>query len=235
MSDMFKKDVTVVLVHGAWADGSSWRNVIELLQQDGIPVVAVQNPTTSLADDDASTRLAINNIDGPVVLVGHSWGGAVITEAGNDPKVAALVYIAALAPAAGQSSGDQIAAYPVQPLMAGIRPDANGNLVVGVETWISDLAQDLPESDARVLAAVQTPLRSSAFGDKVQHPAWAYKPSWYLISTEDRGLSVELQRDVATKISARTSEVKASHLSILSAPHAVTDVVKSAVNFAAAK
>lgn len=235
MSDRINNDVTVLLVHGAWADGSSWRKVIELLQQDGIPVVAVQNPTTSLADDDVSSRLAIDAVAGSVVLVGHSWGGTVITEAGNDPKVAALVYIAALAPSVGQSSGDQIAAYPVQPLMAGISADANGNLVVAVETWINDLAHDLPESDARVLAAVQTPLRPGAFSDKITHSAWAYKPSWYLISTDDRGLSVELQRAVSRKINARTSEVKASHLSILSAPRAVADVIKNAVAFAAAK
>jgi len=234
MNDIISKNVTVVLVHGAWADGSSWRKVIELLQQDGIPVVAVQNPTTSLADDDASSRHAIDAVEGTVVLVGHSWGGAVITEAGNDPKVAALVYIAALAPSVGQSAGDQIAAYPVQPLMKGVKPDANGDLVVEVETWINDLAHDIPESDARILAAVQTPLRPGAFGDKITHSAWAYKPSWYLISTEDRGLSVELQRDASKKINATTSEVKASHLSILSAPQAVTDVIKSAVAFSAA-
>jgi len=229
MDGVNRKKVTVVLVHGAWADGSSWRKVIKLLQQDGVSVVAVQNPTTSLADDDAASRLAIDAIEGAVVLVGHSWGGTVITEAGNDPKVAALVYIAALAPSVGQSSGEQIAAYPAQPLMAGIQADANGNLVVSVDTWIKDLAQDLPEDDARVLAAVQTPLRPGTFGDKVTHSAWAYKPSWYLVSSEDRGLSVELQRDVSKKINARTSEIKASHLSILSAPRAVADIIKSAV------
>nr|WP_235913987.1 alpha/beta fold hydrolase [Pseudoroseomonas coralli] len=152
--------LTVVLVHGAWADGSSWRHVIARLQARGLPVVAVQNPTTSLTDNVAAARLVLDAIEGPVVLSGHSWGGTVITEAGNDPRVKALVYVAAFAPDAGPSTGDQVAAYPAPPGLGGVADDGTGHLRMSVESWIGNVAQDLPEADARVLAAVQPPLAS---------------------------------------------------------------------------
>lgn len=220
---------TVVLVHGAWADASSWRLVIPLLQRKGIEVIGVQNPTTSLADDVAATRQALNAAEGDVVLVGHSWGGTVITEAGNDPKVKALVYVAAFAPDAGQSTGDQVGAHPAPPGLAGVSDDGQGHLRMSVESWIGNVAQDLPEQDARVLAAVQTPLGLATFGDKVTRAAWADRPSWYVVSAHDRAVSVELQRALVTRLHANGIELPTSHMSLLSAPEAVANMILAAV------
>lgn len=225
---------TVVLVHGAWADGSSWRAVIALLQQQGIPVIAVQNPTSSLADDVAATRLALAAIDGPVVLAGHSWGGTVITEAGNDPKVKALVYVAAFAPDVGQSTGDQVGAHPAPPGLSGVHDDGTGHLKMSVESWIANVAQDLPEAEARILAALQPPLGLATFSDTVSQAAWADRPSWYIVSSEDRAVSVELQRDLAARLKANTTELQASHMSLVSHAPAVADVIRAAVAAVAA-
>jgi len=224
------KGVTVVLVHGAWADASSWRLVIPHLQREGIAVVAVQNPTTSLADDVAATRRTLDSIDGSVVLVGHSWGGTVITEAGNDPKVKALVYVAAFAPDAGQSTGDQVNAHPTPPGLGGVTPFGDGFLKMSEESWIANVAQDLPEQEARVLAAVQTPLSITTFNDKVGTAAWADRPSWYIVSSQDRAVSVELQRELGRHINAHTVELVASHMSLLSLPQAVANIIRDAVN-----
>ena len=222
--------VTVVLVHGAWADASSWRLVIPHLQREGIAVVAVQNPTTSLADDVAATRRTLDSIDGSVVLVGHSWGGTVITEAGNDPKVKALVYVAAFAPDAGQSTGDQVNAHPTPPGLGGVTPFGDGFLKMSEASWIANVAQDLPEQEARVLAAVQTPLSITTFNDKVGTAAWADRPSWYIVSSQDRAVSVELQRELGRHINAHTVELVASHMSLLSLPQAVANIIRDAVN-----
>ena len=225
---------TVVLVHGAWADGSSWQRVIPLLTRKGIPVVAVQNPTTSLADDVAATRRALNAIDGPVVLVGHSWGGAVITEASNDPKVKALVYVAAFAPKAGQTVGEQVQAHPNPPALAHITDDGTGFLKLSAEGWVNDVGQDLPEEEARTLAILQPPLAASTFGDKITQAAWETRPNWYIVSTEDRVVSIDLERETAAALNAKTTEVKASHLSLLSMPDAVAAVILDAVAATAA-
>ncbi|MGA1802755.1 alpha/beta fold hydrolase [Rhizobium sp. HT1-10] len=222
-------DVTVVLVHGAWADASSWRSVIKLLQANHIDVVAVQNPTTSLADDVAATKRALDLIEGPVVLAGHSWGGTVITEAGDDPKVKALVYVAAFAPEVGQSTGDQVGAYPAPPGLGGVKDNGNGYLSMGLDSWIANVAQDLPEADARLLSAVQTPLGQSTFTDKVTRAAWSDRPSWYIVSSNDRAVSVELQRDLAARPGVHATELEASHMSILSHPDAVAKVILEAV------
>ncbi|MEP9368383.1 alpha/beta hydrolase [Xanthobacter sp. VNH20] len=229
MTDSNSGTVTVVLVHGAWADGSSWRGVIPYLVAEQIPVVAVQNPTTSLADDVAATKATLDAIDGPVVLVGHSWGGTVITEAGNDPKVKALVYVAAFAPDAGQSTGDQVAAHPAPPGLSGVVPFGAGALKMSTDSWISNVAQDLPEADARVLAAVQPPLALATFTDKIGRPAWAQRANWYIVSSEDRAVSVALQRQLAQRLNAHTRELAASHMSLLSQPQAVADVIRTAV------
>ena len=221
---------TVVLVHGAWADASSWRSVISRLQKQGVSVVAVQNPTTSLSADVQATRHALNEIDGPVVLVGHSWGGTVITEMGNDPKVKALVYVAAFAPDVGQSTGDQVAAYPAPPGLGEISLDRSGSYMMSVNGWINNVAQDLPEEEARVLASVQPPLGAGTFSDKVTRTAWSDRSNWYVVSTEDRAVSVELQRELAKKLKARTTELKASHMSLLSQPEAVASVILEAVS-----
>lgn len=229
MANAGSDGVTVVLVHGAWADASSWRAVIAHLLTAGVGVVAVQNPTTSLADDVAATRRTLAAIAGPVVLVGHSWGGTVITEAGNDPKVKALVYVAAFAPDAGQSTGDQVNAHPAPPGLGGVVPVGEGFLKMSAESWVTNVAQDLPEADARVLAVVQTPLSLVTFGDKVERAAWRDRPNWYVLSSEDRAVSVELQRELAGRLAAKTVEVAASHMSLLSQPRIVADAILDAV------
>lgn len=222
------KGATIVLVHGAWADGSSWRSVISILLEKGLAVVAVQNPTTTLAADVAATKIALDATDGPVVLVGHSWGGTVITEVGNDPKVKALVYVAAFAPDVGQSTGDQVAAHPAPPGLSDVQDRGNGYLTMSVESWISNVGQDLPESEARLLSVVQTPLGVATFGDKITQTAWVGRPVWYAVSSEDRAVSVDLQRELAAKMKANTIELKSSHMSLLSHPNAISDVILSA-------
>lgn len=229
MADASSNTPTVVLVHGAWADGSSWRLVIPYLLNKNVPVVAVQNPTTSLADDVTVTRQALAAIDGPVVLVGHSWGGAVITEAGNDAKVKALVYVAAFAPKAGESVGDQVGAHAPPPGLSKIIDVGAGLLKLSEDGWINDVAQDLPKEDARVLAVLQPPLPKTTFGDKVTEAAWASRPTWYIVSAEDRVVSIELERKLAAAIKAKTTELKASHTSLLSMPKEVADVILDAV------
>ncbi|WP_049973908.1 alpha/beta fold hydrolase [Azospirillum sp. B4] len=219
---------TIVLVHGAWADGSSWRHVIALLLRKGLRVVAVQNPTTSLADDVTATRRALAAISGPVVLVGHSWGGTVITEAGNDPKVKALVYVAAFAPGVGQSTGALVGAHAPPPALAKIIDDGAGFLTLSVEGWVQDVGQDLAEEDARLLAVLQPPLAARTFTDTITEAAWSSRPNWYIVSSEDRIVSVDLQRELAARMNARTTELKASHLSLLSKPEAVAQVIVEA-------
>jgi pimeloyl-ACP methyl ester carboxylesterase len=220
---------TVVLVHGAWADGSSWRLVIPYLLKKHVPVVAVQNPTSSLVDDVEATRRALAAIKGPIVLVGHSWGGAVITEAGNDPKVKALVFVAAFAPKAGESVGDQVGAHVPPPALSKIVDKGDGFLMLSEEAWIADVAHDLPKQDARVLAVVQTPLPKVTFGEKITEAAWASRPNWYIVSADDRAVSVELERTLAAAMKAKTTELQASHMSLLSMPDAVAGVILDAV------
>ncbi len=229
MSDGQGAKPTVVLVHGAWGDGSGWSRVIPLLTERGIRVYAVQNPTTSLAADVAATNHILDVADGPVVLVGHSWGGTVITEAGHHPKVAALVYVAAFAPDIGQSTGDQVAAYPTPPGLSEISLDSQGGYWMSLNGWINCVAQDLPEAEARLLHALQPPLGATTFSDKVTSAAWAERPNWYVVSSEDKAVSVELQHALSKTLMARTTELASSHMSILSHPQAVADVILDAV------
>jgi pimeloyl-ACP methyl ester carboxylesterase len=229
MNQSSSNGVTVVLVHGAWADGSSWQRVIPYLLEKNIPVVAVQNPTTSLADDVAATARALAAIEGPVVLVGHSWGGAVITEAGNDPKVKALVFVSAFAPDVGETLGALVGKYDAPPALGQIHDDGKGYLTLSVEGWIGDVAQDLPEAEARVLAVVQPPLAASTFGDTFTQAAWATRPNWYIVSSEDRVVSVALEREFAQRMNAKTTELAAGHLALLSMPEAVAGVILDAV------
>jgi len=229
MSVSSPNGVTVVLVHGAWADASSWQRVIPHLLAKGVPVVGVQNPTTSLADDVAATRRALARIDGPIVLVGHSWGGAVITEAGADPKVKALVFVSAFAPDVGETLGALVGKYDAPPALAHIEDDGAGFLTLGVEGWISDVAQDLPEVEARTLAAIQTPLAASTFGDSFSVAAWATRPNWYIVSGQDRVVSIALEREFAARMKAKTTELAAGHLALLSMPGAVAEVIIDAV------
>lgn len=225
---------TVVLVHGAWGDGSGWQKVIPLLLARGIAVRAVQNPTTSLADDVMATRRVLDTIEGAVVLAGHSWGGAVITEAGADDKVKALVYVAAFAPEPGQSVGDQVGAHPAPPALRKITKDANSFYWMSEAGWIEDVAHDLPRDTARLLSVLQAPLPESTFGDKVSVAAWKSRPSWYLVSSEDRAVSVDLQRHCASAMKAKTTELASSHMSPLSMPEAVAAAIIEAVEATAA-
>src|SRR6267143_1266080 len=185
----------VVLVHGAFADGSSWAKVIPLLEAKGLRVTAVQNPLSSLADDVAATKRAIANQDGPVILVGHSWAGMVISEAGNDPKVAGLVYVAALVPDENQSADDVIKAYSPPPGLAEAKPDAAGFLSLTRKGIDEDFAPDVPAAERAIVYATQGTWNSACLGDKVSAPAWATKPSW-VIAVNDRMLSPEYEQAI---------------------------------------
>jgi pimeloyl-ACP methyl ester carboxylesterase len=217
---------TIVLVHGAFVDGSSWRAVYGLLTEDGYQVAVVQNPTLSLSGDAAATRLIIDAQEGPVVLVGHSYGGAVITEAGAHDKVTALVYIAAFAPDKGES---------VKAL--GGNPDAPGSPIVSAPggfmfqdraKFHTSFGADLPAADAAFLADSQVPWATNAMGGPVTEPAWRDKPSWYLIATDDRMIPPSAQRAMAHRASATTIEVAASHAVYMSQPQAVAAFIRQA-------
>lgn len=219
---------TVILVHGALADASSWNRIIPLLQAKGLKVVAVQNPLTSLADDVAATERAIAAESGPVVLVGHSWGGVVITQAGSDPKVTGLVFVAALAPDAGQSANDMLAGQAPAPGSAEFRKDAAGFISVTAKGMAEDFAQDLPASDTAVMAVTQAPIAGTCFDDKVSKVAWKTKPSWYIVATQDRMLAPAFEKAMAEHIRAVTSSLPASHAVLLSKPAEVAQVIAEA-------
>jgi pimeloyl-ACP methyl ester carboxylesterase len=218
----------IVLVHGAWADGSCWSKVIALLQAKGFHVVAVQNPLTSLADDVAATKRIIALQDGPVILVGHSYAGVVITEAGNDPKVVGLVYVAAFAPGDGESINSVSKPYPPAPLGSELRPDAQGFLTATPKGIAEDMAQDLPASEQQILAATQGQTASAVFGATVTTAAWRSKPSWAVIAGNDRAIPPELEKDEAAAIKATSITVPANHLVMLSHPREVAESIEQA-------
>ncbi len=228
--------VNVVLVHGAWADGSSWSKVIPLLQEKGFNVTAVQLPETSLADDANTTRRVLAMQDGPTILVGHSYGGAVITVAGADaPNVTGLVYIAAFAPEANEVLGALNARLPPAVGLTKIVPDAGGFLWIDQAAFPEVFAQDVDPAEARVLAAVQTPLAASIFNDTATKAAWTAKPSWYLVSESDRIINPDLERFMAERMGATVSSVQASHASLISHPEEVAQLIMTAVNETAVK
>jgi pimeloyl-ACP methyl ester carboxylesterase len=217
----------VVLVHGAWADGSSWSRVIPLLQDEGYRVTAVQIPLTSLAEDVAMTRRVLAAQQGPTVLAGHSYGGAVITAAGTDaPHVAGLVYVAAFAPDEGESLND-LNTKP-GPGQTNIRPDAQGFLWLDQDGFPDAFAGGVDRVQARVMAAVQKPIAARVFGDKISRPAWKSKPSWYLISENDRMILPVTQRSMAERMGANLVTVPASHASLVSHPGEVARVIMDA-------
>jgi pimeloyl-ACP methyl ester carboxylesterase len=217
----------IVLVHGAFVDGSSWSKVIPILQAKGYNVTAVQIPLTSLTDDVASTQRALARLSGPVILVGHSWGGVVITDAGMDAKVVGLVYVAAFAPDQGEQVGELGKKYPQPPALAAPSVDDKGFITLSVDAF-KKFGSDLPESQASVAAATQGPINSASFGAQVSGVAWKAKPSWYIVSTLDQAIAPDEERFFAKRMNATTTELKSSHVSLLSQPKAVAAVIMDA-------
>ena len=220
---------TIVLAHGAFADGSSWHKIIPMLQGDGYTVIAVQNPLTSLPDDVATTKRVMDAQKGPVVAVGHSYGGAVITDAAaGNPNVKAVVYVAAFAPEAGEPLASPGAKFAPPAIRSALVPDAAGFLYVDRTKFHDVLCKDLSAADARVLAATQKPVNGAVFGASVAHVAWKTIQSWYIVSSQDQAINPELERFYAKRIGAKTTEVKASHVPFLSHPGEVAKVIAEA-------
>ena len=225
----------VVLVHGGFVDGSGWQGVHESLTRDGFRVSIVQNPTLSLEGDAAATRWVLDAQDGPAVLVGHSYGGAVITEAGTHPNVAALVYLAAFAPDKGESVGSLIAGFPADVPQPPILPPRDGFLLLDRHKFPASFAGDLPAGQAAFMADAQVPWNVAAPAAPITEPAWRSKPSWYLLTTEDRMIPPPAQRTMAERIGATVSEIAASHSVYVSQPEAVaTLIAQAAANYATA-
>jgi pimeloyl-ACP methyl ester carboxylesterase len=230
-SGAFAQDApSIVLVHGAWANGSSWSEVIPLLQQRGLNVVAVHNSLASFDADVAATRRVIDDQPGDVILVGHSYGGAVITEAGNSDKVRALVYVAAFAPGVGQSVNSIVASAPQPPAwQADLHVDAQGWLSWPAGAMAKYFAPDVPPEQAAVLAATQGPTFSGAFDGKITTAAYATKPSWFVIADNDQIIPPQLQQIFADSMKATAVHVSASHVAMVSQPQAVADAIIAAV------
>ncbi|MGY4718847.1 alpha/beta hydrolase [Naumannella cuiyingiana] len=221
---------TVILVHGFWGGAAHWAGVITELDKRGYDSIkAVENPLTSLADDAERTRKMIKQVDGPVLLVGHSYGGAVITEAGNEDNVVGLVYVAAFAPDAGESPGAISEQAPPE-AFPNLEPDSDGYLWVKADKFGESFAQDLPADQQLVMAVTQKAPLASTFGDPITDPAWKYKPSWYQVSTADRMINPDNERRMAERMGPRkTIELDASHASLASHPSEIADLIDEAV------
>ncbi|HEV7612658.1 MAG TPA: alpha/beta hydrolase [Steroidobacteraceae bacterium] len=219
---------TIVLVHGGFVDGSGWEGVYRILKKDGYRVSIVQNPTTTLADDVAATKRAIAGQKGPVILVGHSYGGVVITEAGNDPGVAGLVYIAAFAPDRGESVAalikDAPPGAPVPPILA----PQEGFLALDKDKFAASFAADVASEKAEFMANSQVPWGVDALNGAVTEPAWRSKPSWYLVATDDRMIPPAAQRAMSKRAGSSVVEVKGSHAVYVSQPEAVAELIRKA-------
>ena len=221
----------IVLVHGAFVDGSSWNGVIARLQKKGYRVASVQIPLTSLADDLAATRRVLAQLSGPTVLVGHSWGGVVITEAGSGPdasKVVGLVYVAAIAPDVGESAVDILKRGPQAPIGSAMIKDSTGFLWLDPARYHSDFAADVPETLTRVLVAAQQPIAAKAFDERATQAAWRYKPSFYIVTSRDRAVPPEIQRWMAHRIGATIVETPSSHLVPVAHAGATADAIDRA-------
>src|SRR5271169_3026474 len=217
----------IVLVHGLFADGSSWSEVIPRLQTAGLNVTSVQNPLTTLPDAVAAALSVLARQDGPTVLAGHSFSGMIVTDAGVHPNVSAVVYVAARAPDAGEDYTALAKKFPAPPASAGIIFDGDEGRL-SAEAFLRDFAGDLPEAKAKALYAVQWPFHKTLLTGKTTHAAWRSKPSWYAVSTEDRTIIPELERFMAKRMGAKTIEVKASHLSLISHPEEITGLILEA-------
>jgi len=219
---------TVVLVHGGFVDGSGWEGVYNILRKDGYTVAIVQNPTISLADDVAATKRIIAAQNGPVILVGHSYGGAVITEAGNDPKVAGLVYITAFAPDKGESVSSLIKDPPPGAPVPPILPPLDGYLFLDKSKFAASFAADVEAEKAAFMADSQVPWGVEALSGTISEPAWRTKPSWYLIVTEDKMIPPPAQRFMAERAGSTVAEAPGSHAIYVSQPNAVATVIEKA-------
>jgi pimeloyl-ACP methyl ester carboxylesterase len=227
--------VTVVLVHGGFVDGAGWEGVYNHLKKDGYDVSVVQNPTTSLEDDVAATRRAIAQAKGPVVLVGHSYGGVVITEAGNDPKVAGLVYIAAFAPDKGESVASLIKNPPPGAPVPPILPPQDGYLFLDRAKFAASFAADVNAPKAQFMADSQVPWGLNALNGAVSEPAWKTKQSWYLVATDDKMIPPPAQRQMSKRAGSSVVEIKGSHAIYVSQPKAVADLIEKAAKDVSAK
>src|ERR1700755_895902 len=223
----------VVLVHGAFADGSGWEAVAKILEKDGYTVSVAQPPETSYADDQKSTKAAIDAMGGPVVLVGHSYGGSIISEAGNDPNVAALVYIAAFALDDGDSCASIEQGLPQA--SKAFKPDSNGNWWIEQEHFAADFAADIPKDNAAFLAGSQGPIATAAFTHQVTNPAWKTKPTWYMVATADRSINPDQERMMAKRANAKTVEVNASHVAYTSHRKETAKLIEEAATSATVK
>jgi pimeloyl-ACP methyl ester carboxylesterase len=220
----------VVLVHGAFADGSGWEAVAKILEKDGYTVSVAQPPETSYAEDVKYAKAAIDAMDGPVVIVGHSYGGSIITEAGNDPKVSALVYIAAFALDDGESCASIEQALPQA--SKAFKPDSNGNWWIDQDHFAADFAADVPPAVSHFMAQSQVPISTDSFTHKVTSPAWKTKPTWYLVATADRSINPDQERMMAKRANAKTIEVDASHVAFMSHPKETVKLIEEAATSA---
>jgi pimeloyl-ACP methyl ester carboxylesterase len=216
----------VVLVHGAFADGSGWAPVASILKSNGYKVSVAQPPETSYADDQKCTKAAIDAMDGPVVLVGHSYGGSIITEAGNHPMVKALVYIAAFALDEGESCAS--IEQDVPQASQAFKPDSNGNWWIEEAQFVADFAADIPREQAEFMAISQVPISTDAFTHKVTNPAWKHKPTFYMVAAEDRSINPIQERMMAKRANAKTVEVKASHVAYMAFPKEAAALIEEA-------
>jgi pimeloyl-ACP methyl ester carboxylesterase len=221
---------TIIFVHGIWADGSSFADQITALQAKGYPVVSIQNPITSLADDVAATQRAIDQVKGKVILVGHSWGGFVITQAGNDPKVVGLVYLAAYGPDLGESLLAVSKNVPETELTKYLTP-TNGYVYISEAGVKAVFANDLNAKQQALVYATQTPAFHTVFDDKSGAPAWKNKPTWYIVAKNDKTISPNLERFMAKRMKAKTTELESSHVVMNSRPQDVLKVIEEAANY----
>lgn len=218
----------IVIVHGAFADGSGWENVFQILKKKGYNVSMVQNPLSSLADDVAATRRVLDRQDGPTVLVGHSWGGTVITEAGQHPKVVSLVYVAAFVPDAGETTWDLVQSKPIDPMNGILPPDENGYVWYDKEKFHAGFCADVSKEKAEMMYASQGPIAGNTFVTKVQEAAWKTKPSYAIVAKDDKSINPDLERYMYKRAGATVTELKGCHVLFITQAKAVADIIETA-------